>query len=69
MPKETMIRKLHIVPPPIHGRRLHRSRNVLLGDPVAAVFDDAARFSNDPKKVSQSAVQTITYMLRHWQSL
>lgn len=65
MPEESLIRKLQIAPPPIHEESLHRSRNLLLGDLVTAVFDDAARFSNDPKKASQSAVQTIAYMLRH----
>ncbi len=34
-----------------------------LGDLIAAAFDEAARFSNDPREVSRLATQAITHML------
>jgi hypothetical protein len=43
------------------------NHSVPFGDLVTAVFDSAAGFSDDPKEISRSAVQTVAYMLRHMQ--
>lgn len=36
-----------------------------LGDLVVAAFDEAARYSNDPKLVSHLATRAVIEMLRH----
>jgi hypothetical protein len=36
----------------------------LLGDLIAAVFDEAERLSSDPKEVSRLASKTVRYLLR-----
>ena len=40
---------------------------VRVGDLVVAVFDEAERYSDDPREVSRIATRTVTHMLRrHW---
>ena len=38
---------------------------VRLGDLIAAVFDEAARYSTDARKVSRLATHAVLQMLRH----
>ncbi len=37
-----------------------------VGDLVVAVFDEAERYSADPREVSRIATRTITHMLRRY---
>jgi hypothetical protein len=39
-------------------------RSVQLGELVAAVYDEAGRYSDNPKEVSSLAARTVTRMLR-----
>jgi len=43
-------------------KRAHRT--ALLGDIVAAVFDEAARYSREPLEVSLLATQAVSHLLR-----
>lgn len=36
-----------------------------LGDLIAAVFDEAARYSTDPKQVARLATRAVQHLLRH----
>lgn len=36
-----------------------------LGDVIAAVFDEAARYSTDPKQVARLATRAVQHLLRH----
>ena len=38
---------------------------VQLGDLIAAVFDEAARCSTDPKQVARLATRAVQHLLRH----
>jgi hypothetical protein len=44
--------------------RTHVCKTAQLGDLVAAAFDEAARYSTDPREVSRLATQAVTDMLR-----
>ena len=43
-------------------RRTHGTAR--LGDLIAAAFDEAARYSADPREVSRLATQAVRYLLR-----
>lgn len=45
--------------------KTHVRQTVVLGDLIAAAFDEAARHSADPREVSRLAAQTVAHMLRH----
>lgn len=40
-------------------------RTAQLGDVIVAAFDEAARYSTDPRLVSQLATSAVLQMLRH----
>jgi hypothetical protein len=40
-------------------------KTIPLGDLVLTVFDNAAKYSADPREVSRLATQTISHMLWH----
>jgi hypothetical protein len=40
-------------------------KTALLGDLVLTVFDNAAKYSTDPREISRLATQTISHMLWH----
>jgi hypothetical protein len=44
--------------------RTHVQKSARLGDLVVAAFDEAARFSSDPREVSRLATQAVGHMLR-----
>jgi len=49
----------------------HIRKTAELGELVVTAFDEAARFSTDPREVSRLATQAIAHMLRvlpslHW---
>ena len=44
--------------------RTHNHEIIRLGDLVAAVFDEAALYSSNPKEVSRLAAQAVMHMLR-----
>ena len=49
----------------------HIRKTAELGELVVAAFDEAARFSTDPREVSRLATRAIAHMLRglpslHW---
>ena len=39
-------------------------QTVQIGDLVVAIFDEAERYSADPREVSRIATRTVTHMLR-----
>jgi hypothetical protein len=45
--------------------KTHVHKTAQLGELVAAVFDNAARYSTDPREVARLATQTVEHMLRH----
>ena len=45
--------------------RTTQEKTTSLGELVTTVYDDAARYSQDPREVSRLATQTIAHMLRH----
>jgi hypothetical protein len=48
------------------GRRLvSDDRSARLGDLIAAVFDEAARLSDDPREVSKLATQALAHLLHN----
>jgi len=42
----------------------HTHRTVQLGELVAVVFDEAARYSTDPREVSQLATRAVAHLMR-----
>jgi len=47
--------------------RTHISHSAPLGELVVAAFDEAARYSTDPREVSRLATQAVQHMLRRAQ--
>ena len=43
------------------------NKTARLGELVAAVFDEAAHYSNDPQEVSRLAAQAVAHILRRGQ--
>jgi hypothetical protein len=43
----------------------HRHTTAEFGDLVVAAYDEAARFSANPREVSRLATQAVAHMLRH----
>ena len=44
--------------------RTYLHKTALLGELVVAAFDNAARYSTDPREVSHLATQVVAHMLR-----
>jgi|WetSurMetagenome_2_1015567.scaffolds.fasta_scaffold493956_2 hypothetical protein len=44
---------------------INPQKTAQLGELVAAVFDEATLYSNDPREVSRLATRTVARMLRH----
>jgi hypothetical protein len=44
--------------------RTHLRKTAQLGELVVAAFDEAARYSTDPREVSRLATQAVAHMLR-----
>ena len=44
--------------------RTHVEKTAQLGELVAAAFDEAARYSADPREVSRLATQAVMHLLR-----
>lgn len=44
--------------------RTHVHKTAQLGELVVAAFDQAARYSTDPREVSRLATQAVAHMLR-----
>lgn len=65
MQKKSMMGCLENLPRLGNRNTTIRSYCIPLGDLVIAVFDDAAEFSDNSEKVTEIAVQTVSYMLRH----
>jgi hypothetical protein len=49
--------------------RARYQKTAQLGDLVVAVFDEAARYSTDPRDVSRLATQAVGHMLRRAQRI
>jgi len=49
--------------------RTHVQKSAQLGELVVAVYDQAARFSTDPREVSRLATLAIAHLLRRAQKI
>jgi hypothetical protein len=43
--------------------RTHLRKTVPLGELIAAAFDEAARYSTDPREVARLAIQAVEHLL------
>lgn len=60
-----MTKRLHLSQGENHPMKTESRKTTPLGELVAAVFDQAARYTTDSRRMSHLAAQAVAHMLRY----